>query len=84
MATREDTSLRRSLATVLPPKRIRALASELGVVQRRRKIDIVALVCSLALVFAVGGRRSLAGLRRAYERTTATTLAPSAFCDRFT
>ncbi|MBW2529683.1 MAG: IS4 family transposase, partial [Deltaproteobacteria bacterium] len=57
MASREDTSLRRSLATVLTPKRIRALARELGVVQRRRKIDIVALVYSLALGFAVGGRR---------------------------
>ncbi|MBW2527375.1 MAG: hypothetical protein JRI23_24550 [Deltaproteobacteria bacterium] len=65
MASREDTSLRRSLATVLPPKRIRALARELGVVQRRRKIYIVVLVYSLALGFAVGGRRSLAGLRRA-------------------
>jgi len=84
MATREGTSLRRSLTSLAPPKRIRALASELGVVQRRRKIDIVALVYALALGFSVGARRSLTGLRRAYERATGTTLAPSAFYDRFT
>ena len=75
MATREDTSLRRSLTSLVPPKRIRSLASELGVVQRRRKVDVVALVYALALGFSVGARRSLAGLRRAYERATGTTLA---------
>jgi len=53
-------------------------------VQRRRKVDIVALVYALALGFSVGARRSLAGLRRAHERATGTTLAPSAFYDRFT
>jgi IS4 transposase len=84
MATREDTSLRRSLTSVLPPRRIRTLARELGAVRRQRKVDIVALVYSLTLGFAVGNRRSLAGLRRTYERATGTTLAPSAFYGRFT
>jgi IS4 transposase len=84
MALREDTSLRRSLTSILAPKRIHTLAQQLGVVRRQRKVDIVALVYTLALGFSVGNRRSLAGLRRAYERATGTTLAPSAFYDRFT
>ena len=84
MATREDISLRRALTSVLPPTRIRRLARELGTVRRRRKVDIVALVYSLALGFSGGNQRSLAGLRRTYSRATGTTLAPSAFYDRFT
>jgi hypothetical protein len=84
MATREDISLRRALTSVLPPTRIRQLARELGTVRRRRKVDIVALVYSLALGFSGGNQRSLAGLRRTYSKATGTTLAPSAFYDRFT
>jgi putative transposase len=53
-------------------------------VRRRRKVDVVALVYSLVLGFATGDRRTLAGLRRAYERVTGTCLAPSTFYDRFT
>jgi len=44
----------------------------------------VALVNSLVLGFDGGKQRSIAGLRRAYERSTGTTLAPSAFYDRLT
>ena len=84
MARQDLISLRRALTSVLPPARIRRLADELGVVRRKRKVDIVALVYSVVLGFATGRDRSLAGLRRAYLKTTGTTLAPSAFYDRFT
>jgi hypothetical protein len=53
-------------------------------VKRRRKVDIVALVYSLVFGFSVGSERSIAGLRRAYERATGTALVASAFYDRFT
>ena len=42
-------------------------------------VDVVALVYSLVLGFASGDRRTLAGLRRAYERATGTSLVASAF-----
>ena len=73
-----------SLTSLLPRRRIRDLARRLGVVQRRRKLDIVAQVYSLVLGFGDGERRTLSGLRRAYLRATGTRLAPSSFHARFT
>lgn len=83
MARTRDSQIRGSLTTLISPRRVRALARELGVVRRRRKVDVVALVYSLVLGFASGNRRTLAGLRRAYERVTGTSLVASAFYDRF-
>ena len=83
MARARDSQIRRSLTTLISPRRVRSLARELGVVRRRRKVDVVALVYSLVLGFASGNRRTLAGLRRAYERVTGTSLVASAFYDRF-
>jgi len=60
------------------------MARRLGVVRRRRKLDIVALVYSLVLGLSAGDRRSLSGLRRSYFRVTGTRLAPSSFYARFT
>jgi hypothetical protein len=68
---------------VLPRRRIRELASRLGVVRRRRKLDIVAFVYSLVLGFSSGDRRTLGGLRRGYLRATGVRLAPSSFYARF-
>jgi hypothetical protein len=68
---------------LLPRRRIVRLAAKLGVVRRRRKLDIVALVHCLVLGFSAGERRTLTGLRRAYVRTTGTRLAPSSFHARF-
>jgi IS4 transposase len=68
---------------VLAPDRITALARELGVVKRQRKVDIAVFVGAVVLGFATGAQRSLAGMRRAYERCTGQMLAPSAFYARF-
>jgi putative transposase len=84
MAQRRDSQIRRVLTSVIAPRRVRALAGILGAVRRKRKVDIVDLVYALVLGFASGDRRTLAGLRRAYERATGTCLVPSAFYDRFT
>ena len=83
MAQLRDSQIRRSLTTLIAPRRVRALARELGVVRRRRKVDVVALVYALVLGYAASAQRSLAGLRRAYQQATARRLAPSAFYDRF-
>ena len=76
--------IRDALTSLLSPQFIRHHAAVLGAVKRRRKVDVVALVCTLVLAFARGRKRSLASLRRAYAAATGTTLAPSAFYDRFT
>ncbi len=76
--------IRDALTSLLSPQFIRHHAAALGAVKRRRKVDVVALVCTLVLAFARGRKRSLASLRRAYAAATGTTLAPSAFYDRFT
>jgi hypothetical protein len=39
---------------------------------------------TLVLGFTTGNERTLAGLRRAFERASGRTIAPSAFYDRFT
>jgi putative transposase len=84
MARREGSQIRRALTSLLSPRWIRRQARELGVVRRRRKVDVVALVSALVLGFDGVQRRTIAGFRRAYELATGTTLAPSAFYDRLT
>jgi putative transposase len=83
MPQRRVDPIRRSLTSILSPGRIRAVARKTGAVRRRRKVDIAALVYSVVLGFASGNERTLAGLRRAYERTTGVQLVASAFYDRF-
>ena len=84
MARQRESHIRRQITSLIPPQLIRRRGRDLGVVQRHRKVDIVAFVYTLVLGFATSRRRSLAGLRRAYALATGTTLASSAFQDRFT
>jgi len=83
MAQRKSNPIRDALDSLLPRKVVRDVARETGAVQRERKIDIVAFVWTLVLGFAVGTERTLAGLRRAFEKTTGVRVVPSAFYDRF-
>lgn len=84
MAKRDDTSIRQNISSILPPVKIRRLAVKTGAVKRRRKVDIVHFVYSLVLGFSAGSERTIAGLRRAFERSTGTKVVPSSFYDRFT
>ena len=72
------------MTSLLPRARLEQLALESGMMRRRRKVDPMAMVWTLTLGFGAGAERTLAGLRRVYQRATGTSLAPSAFCDRFT
>ena len=82
MAQHNNNHIRGALASLFPAKRIRKLARECRAVQRKRKVDIVALVLSLVYGFASSKRRSLTAFRRAYEKSTRTRIAPSAFYAR--
>ena len=84
MPRRTNSLLGGVVATIIDPRRIIELARTLGVVQRQRKVDVVGLVRALTLGLSAGGQRSIALLRRAYERSSGQTLAPSAFYDRLT
>lgn len=71
------------LNTMFSPDWLRQTASEVGLIKRKRKIDVVALFWVLVLGFGVGVERTLASLRRAYETVSAKSIVPSAFYDRF-
>jgi IS4 transposase len=72
------------LTSLISTREINEYACWSGVVRRRRKIEPAALLWAIVLGFAAGGKRSLAGMRRAYERSTGIQMVPSVFYDRFT
>jgi len=80
----QSIQIRDVLNRFVPRQRLEVLARETGAVRRDRKVGIVPLFWTLVLGFGVGRERTIAGLRRAFEKATGTTLVPSAFYDRFT
>ena len=84
MPKTKASALRREIASVICRRRILQLARKFQVVRRCRKVDVVALVAALTLGFGASRQRTLASLRRAYERSTGQTLAPSGFYGRLT
>jgi putative transposase len=84
MARQKSIEIRRTLKRLIPAARLKALAKQTGAVRRERKIGAVALFWTLVLGFATGNTRSIAGLRRAFEKASGTTVVPSAFYDRLT
>jgi len=84
MARGKSIGIRKVLARILPRRELRRLADEAGLTRRRRKIQVHALFWTLVLGFGAGRERTIAGLRRAYEKAARCQLVPSAFYDRFT
>ena len=76
--------IRETLTSLLPKVEIERLARESGAMRRRRKVDPSAMFWCVVLGFGTGAERTLAGLRRSYERATGRSLVPSSFYDRFT
>ena len=84
MARVKCIGIRETLTSLLPKAEIERLAYESGAVRRRRKVGASAMLSSVLLGFGTGRERTLAGLRRTYERVTGESLVPSSFYDRFT
>ncbi len=84
MARRQSIGIRQELTSLIPTRQLNRLARLSGLVRRRRKIDPMELFWTVVLGFGAGRTRTLAGMRRAYQRSTGATLVPSAFYDRFT
>jgi IS4 transposase len=72
------------MVQLLARERVEAEARRFGVVERQRKVDIFALVWTLVLGFQVGAKRTLEGLRQAYEARVGETIVRSAFYTRLT
>jgi len=83
MARQKSTPLRTTLSRMFPDAVLQQLAAAEGVVQRQRKVEIVALFWVLILTVSCGGGRTLADLRRSYEKVTGCRLSRSAFYNRF-
>lgn len=84
MARAKSIGIRETLTSLLPRTLLEEVARESGMMHRRRKVDPAAMLWTLTLGFAAGSDRTLAGLRRVYQRVTGVSLVPSAFYDRFT
>jgi len=84
MARTKRIPLRETLRKLFPVAMIATLARTSGAVQRLRKVNPVALFWTVVLGFGVGRERTLAGLRRAYEKSTGQSIEESSFYDRFT
>ena len=84
MASAKTTSPEAFLLDLLPPTLVRSLACSLRVIQRRRDVDVLALVLVLALTVNGRGKQSFAEMHRGYERRTGVRLARSSFLDRLT
>jgi len=83
MARGRSSDIRRELRKVIPEALVNELARKAGAVLRQRRVRIYDLVWVLVLGFAVGRKRSLAGLRRRYERVTGQNIEESSFYKRF-
>lgn len=84
MAQAFSTILTRPLTTLLPQEKVEQEAQRLGVVVRRRTVQIHPLVWTLVLGFQEGAGRSIATLHWAYQKATGRCLSRSSFYERFT
>jgi len=81
---RTDIAIPETLRKLFPTALILQFAKVSGAFARLRVIRPVEFFWTLVLGFGVGRARSLAGLRRMYERSTGHTIEESSFYDRFT
>lgn len=72
-----------ALCDLFPSQWLQATAKETGLVKRARKVNPVALFWVLVLSFGVGMQRTLASLKRSYEREGDIALSDSSWYDRF-
>lgn len=83
MARPKSIPIRQHLRKLFPAKRLNALARATGASRRVRKVQPVNLFWTVVLGFNTGRDRTLAGMRRAYERATAQCIEESSFFNRF-
>lgn len=83
MARPKRVAIREALRKLFPAGLLRSWAREHGASERRRKVDPADLFWTVVLGFGSGRKRTLAGLRRSYEKATRQTIEESSFYQRF-
>jgi len=73
-----------NLCKVWDPGWLRNKAKETGLIKRERKIDPVVMFWVLVLSFGVRLQRTLAQLKREYEKKAKVTISDSSWYERFT
>lgn len=73
-----------TLNRMFSPEWLRETARETGLIKRERKIDPVIMFWVLTLSFGVRLQRSLASLKRSYEKAGDTRLSDGSWYERFT
>lgn len=84
MSSRPQPTLEDSLREMFPEEWLRQTAKETGLIIRERKIDPVIIFWVLTLGFGVRLQRTLASLKRDYEKESNKTLSDSSWYYRFT
>lgn len=84
MARHQSIEIRKTLNRIVPKYRLEEIARSTGAWTRDRKISAPSFFWSLVLGFSVGNHRTIAGLRRCFEKSMGRSVVPSAFYDRFT
>jgi len=84
MSPRPPPTLEDSLREMFPEEWLRQTAKETGLIVRERKIDPVIIFWVLTLGFGVRLQRTLASLKRDYEKESNKTLSDSSWYYRFT
>lgn len=82
MAQAKFIPIRETLRKLFPPSFLMMLAKTTGAVKRIRQVSPTDLFWTLVLGFGVGQVRTIAGLRRTYEKATGQTIEESSFYDR--
>ena len=84
MARQQSTALRQEFNRLIPKKWLQTVAKETGAARRHRKVAIHDFFWTLILGFGETQERTLAGLRRTFEKVTGIRIEESSFYDRFT
>ncbi len=84
MAQRKHIQIRDRLQSLFSNHYLRELARETGAVQRQRKVNIIPFFWVLVLGFASAPERSIASIRRSFEKRTRKKIEESSFFNRFT
>jgi putative transposase len=84
MSTHSKFTLENPLRKMFPEVWLRETARETGLIKRERKIDPTIIFWVLTLSFGVRLQRTLASLKRQYEKEANTSLSDSSWYYRFT
>jgi IS4 transposase len=80
----EQSFIEKDLCAMFSPEFLRKAAIETGLIKRERKIDAVVMFWVLTLSFGVRLQRTLASLKRSYEKESEHNLSDSSWYYRFT